>query len=119
MEKKFERYERQKQVRFLERFLKKTTNMLKHPDVTKETFQKRIDKLIVEMEKLPHKVELQSSAYKELGRLIQYIINQSNSETKIEDIRANIFYETNQLEKNRNNNRYKKDKYKNFDDGWE
>jgi len=118
MEKKFERYERQKQVRMLERFVKKTTNMLKHPDVSKESFASRVEKLLIELHKLPE-VDLQSNAHKELKNVVDYIVSQSTSKHKMEEIRDNIYYQLNQREKNRNNARYKKDKYKNFNDGWE
>jgi hypothetical protein len=111
---KFERYYRQQYIRALEKFVKSSTNSVKHDEVTLESFQKKIAALREGFDKVK-RVELTSTYHKELQKFCQKIIDMSGIIEDMESLKAEILYGVNQLEKNRNQNKYKKEKHKKQD----
>jgi len=107
-------------IRALERFHK---GMISYLMNTVELTHKSFDKKIVNSLKLLNRideVDLYKGELKDLQILIKKMISYKESEKSIEDIKEDILHGSNQLDKNKNARRYKKDKHSNamFDD-WE
>ena len=107
-------------IRALERFHKGIISYLMNtPKLSMKGFEKKIDnslKLLNRIDEIPlYKGELQ-----ELQKLVKKVIMLKGSQKSIEDIKDEIIYASNQLDKSKNARRYKKDKHSNskFDD-WE
>jgi len=107
-------------VRALQRFHKGVLSYLSNSDeLTKEKYDKKIDNSL----KLLNRVE-ESQLYKgelqELQTLVKKMIEYKKSDEDIENIKSEILYSVNQLEKSKNSRRYKKDKHSRskYDD-WE
>lgn len=107
-------------IRALERFHKSTISyLLNTPELTQERFDKKIEnaqKLLKRVEEIAlYKGELQ-----DLQTLVKKIISFKESQKDIEDIKDEILYSSNQLDKSKNARRYKKDKHNSekFED-WE
>ncbi len=107
-------------IRALDRFHKSIISyLLNTPELTQERFDKKIEnaqKLLKRVDEIPlYKGELQ-----DLQTLVKKIISFKESEKNIEDIKEEILYSSNQLDKSKNARRYKKDKHANdkFED-WE
>ena len=107
-------------IRALERFHKGMISyLLNTPEVSTKSFEKKIDnslKLLNRVEEIPlYKGELQ-----DLQKLVKKIVAFKGSQKSIEDIKADIIYSSNQLDKSKNARRYKKDKHANSQyDDWE
>lgn len=115
-----ENSQRLRYIRALERFHKSIVSyFLNTPDLTMKGFVKKIDnalKLLNRIEELPlYKGELQ-----DLQKLVKKMIEYKDSEKNVDDIREDLLYRSNQLDKSKNARRYKKDKHikSKFDD-WE
>ena len=107
-------------IRALERFHKSIVSYLTNTDeLTHERFNKKLDnacKLLYRTEEMAlYKGELQ-----ELQTLVKKMISYKDSTQDIDNIKEEILYSSNQLDKSKNAKRYKKDKHQNskFDD-WE
>jgi len=105
-------------IRSLERFHKSIISyLLNTPSLSSKGFNKKIDnalKLLNRIEEIPlYKGELQ-----ELQKLVKKMAGYKDSEKAIEDIKEEIMYASNQLDKSKNAKRYKKDKHVNskYDD---
>ena len=120
MNKKEENAARLRYIRALERFSKGIVSYLSKSDaLSKEGYAKKIAnglKLLERAQKMPlYKGELQ-----ELEKLVDKMRSYVESETAIDDIKKDILYSANQLEKSKNFKRYKKPKHsKNDLDEWE
>ena len=100
-------------IRALERFHKSIISyLLNTPELLKERFVKKVEnaqKLLNRVEEIAlYKGELQ-----DLQTLVKKIILLKDSEDDVEDIKENILYSSNQLDKSKNARRYKKDKHSN------
>lgn len=107
-------------IRAIERFHKSIISYLMNtPDLTQERF----DKKITNAEKLLNRIEeiaLYKGELQDLQTLVKKMISYKESEKNIEDIRNDILYASNQLDKSKNARRYKKDKHTNAKyDEWE
>jgi len=107
-------------IRALERFHKSIISYLMNtPELTHKGFNKKLDnalKLLNRIDEIPlYKGELQ-----ELQKLVKKIITYKESEKEVSEIKDEIIYASNQLDKSKNAKRYKKDKHTSsqFDD-WE
>ena len=105
-------------IRALERFHKSIISyLLNTPALTSKGFNKKIDnalKLLNRIEEMAlYKGELQ-----DLQKLVQKMQSYKDSEKAVEDIKEEIIYASNQLDKSKNAKRYKKDKHTSskFDD---
>jgi len=100
-------------IRALERFHNGMISYLSNtPELTRAGFVKKIDnslKLLKRVEEIAlYKGELQ-----DLQKLVHKMISLKDSEKTIEDIKEELLYSSNQLDKNKNARRYKKDKHAN------
>jgi GTP-dependent phosphoenolpyruvate carboxykinase len=98
-------------IRALERFHKSMISYLSNTqELTKESYIKKIDnaqKLLNRVEEIAiYKGEIQ-----DLQKLVKKMINYKDSDDDIQDIKDNILYNANQLDKSKNARRYKKDKH--------
>lgn len=98
-------------VRALERFHKSITSYLASTaSLTKEGYAKKIEsglKLLLKVEEIAlYKGDLQ-----ELQKLVQKMIAYKQSDKEIEEIKEDILYLSNQLDKTKNARRYKKEKH--------
>lgn len=111
---KIEESLRLKYIRILDRFLKSVVSYLsKKEDADFDGFVKKIDNNLKYLNKTTH-TSLYKGEFNDLEKLIMHIIKQKESTASFEDIKADILYQANQLEKNKKNKRYKKDKHKDF-----
>ena len=117
-QKAIENSSRLRYIRALERFHKSIISYFSNtPELTKEGYIKKIDnacKLLNRIEEIAlYKGELQ-----DLQKLVKKMINYQDSDKEIEDIKEDILYSSNQLDKSKNARRYKKDKHQKtkFDD---
>jgi len=107
-------------IRALERFHKGIVSFFNgQKEPTKEQFEKKVAnglKLLLRVEEVPlYKGDLQ-----DLQNLVKKIIAYQQSDEDIHNIKEDILYRTNQLEKTKNNRRYKKAKHsKDFLKEWE
>ncbi len=100
-------------IRALERFHKGIVSYLSTTlNISKEGYDKKIEnslKVLQKVEEIPlYKGELQ-----DLQKLVKKIIAYKESDKDVMDIKEEILYESNQLEKSKNARRYKKDKHSN------
>jgi len=113
--KKIENTNRLRYVRALERFLKSIVGYLAlSQEIEREKFNKKVanaQKLLLRAPVAPlYKGDLQ-----DLEKLVQRIVLLSESDETIEDIKEEILYSANQLEKTKNARRYKKQKHSKID----
>ena len=120
MNKKEENTARLRYIRALERFSKGIVSYLsKSEALSKEGYAKKVAnglKLLERAQKMPlYKGELQ-----DLEKLTEKMRGYVQSEVNIEDIKKDVLYSANQLEKSKNFKKYKKPKHSKSDlDGWE
>ncbi len=100
-------------IRALERFHK---GMISYLMNTEELTQKGLDKKITNSLKLLNRTEemaLYKGELQDLQKLVKKMITYKESEEDIENIKEEILYASNQLDKSKNAKRYKKDKHAN------
>ena len=107
-------------VRALERFHKSIISyLLNTPELSKKGFNKKIDNALKLLNRVDE-IDLYKGELKDLQTLVKKIAAFKDSDKEIEDIKEEIIYSSNQLDKSNNAKRYKKDKHTSskFDD-WE
>ena len=105
-------------IRALERFHRSIISYLSNtPELTKKGFDKKIDNALKLLKRVDE-IDLYKGELKDLQILVKKIAILKDSEDAIEDIKEKIIYDSNQLDKNKNARRYKKDKHVNskYDD---
>lgn len=105
-------------IRALERFHKSILSYLNNtPELSIKGFTKKIENALKLLNRIDE-IDLYKGELKDLQTLVKKIIFLKDSEKSIEDIKDEILHETNQLDKNKNARRYKKDKHVNskYDD---
>ncbi|MEN8303661.1 MAG: hypothetical protein ABFQ64_06300 [Campylobacterota bacterium] len=105
-------------IRALERFHKGMVSYLMN---TEELTQKGFDKKIDNSLKLLNRTEemaLYKGELQDLQKLVKKMISYKESDEDIENIKEELLYSSNQLDKSKNAKRYKKDKHVNskYDD---
>jgi hypothetical protein len=110
-EKAIENANRLRYVRALERFYKSIVAYLSTTkELTSESYSKKIQSGL----KVLHRVE-EAALYKgdlqDLQKLVKKMISYKESDKDIQEIKEEILYASNQLDKTKNARRYKKDKY--------
>ena len=107
-------------IRALERFHNSIISyLLNTPEVTKERYEKKIDNALKVLNRV-EAIALYKGELQDLQKLVQKIIGFKDSEKDIEDIKEDILYSSNQLDKSKNARRYKKDKHTSSQyDDWE
>lgn len=98
-------------IRALQRFQKSILSYLSNSeDVTKEKYDKKIDNAL----KLLNRVEpsqLYKGELQDLENYVKKMIDFKESELSGDEIKADLLYSANQLEKSKNSKKYKKDKH--------
>lgn len=109
--KRDENTKRLRYIRVLERFIHSITNYLfKAEEVTKEVFDKKVDNNRRYLDRI-EKVALYKGELNELEKLVEKILGYRDSDEDIQQIKQDILYTTNQIEKSMNQRQYKKDKH--------
>jgi len=98
-------------IRALERFHKSIISyLLNTSELTMQKYIKKIDNALKLLNRV-EEIDLYKGELKDLQTLVSNMILYKNSQTDIEDIKSDILYKSNQLDKNKNARRYKKDKH--------
>jgi len=109
---------RLKYIRALERFHKSIVSyLLNTEDLTHKSFNKKLEnaqKLLNRTEE----IQLYKGELQDLQTLVKKMISYKDSEEDIDNIKEELLYSSNQLDKSKNAKRYKKDKHQNskYDD---
>jgi len=107
-------------IRALERFHKSIISyLLNTPQLSKEGYIKKCDNSLKVLNRV-EEMALYKGDLQDLQKLVQKMISLKDSEKSADDIKDEILYSSNQLEKTKNSRRYKKDKHSSskYDD-WE
>ncbi|WP_345992407.1 hypothetical protein [Sulfurimonas sp. HSL-1716] len=103
---------RLKYIRVLERFFKSVVSYLSITgEITKEGYVKKIENNLKYFQKT-QSVMLYKGEFSDLESLVKEMIAYSSGDETIENIKSDILYKANRLEKTKNNRKYKKDKHK-------
>ena len=107
-------------IRALERFHKSIISYLMNtPELSKKGFAKKIDNALKLLNRI-EEIDLYKGELKDLQTLVKKIASLKDSDDSIDDIKDDIIYSSNQLDKSKNSRRYKKDKHANSKyDEWE
>ncbi|MHC3995361.1 hypothetical protein ACXWTF_11075 [Thiomicrolovo sp. ZZH C-3] len=109
--KKVEDAARLRYIRVLERFTSSITKYLfKAEEPTREQFDKKVDNNRKYLDRI-EKVALYKGDYNDLETLVTKILTYRESDATIEELKEDILYTANQIEKSMNRRRYKKDKH--------
>ncbi|WP_345977064.1 hypothetical protein [Sulfurimonas sp. HSL3-7] len=109
--KRDENTKRLRYIRVLERFTHSITNYLfKAEEVSKEVFDKKVDNNRRYLDRI-EKVALYKGEFNELEKLVEKILGYRDSDEDIQQIKQDILYTANQIEKSMNQRQYKKDKH--------
>jgi hypothetical protein len=107
-------------VRALERFHKSIISyLLNTPQLSKEGYEKRVNNSLKLLQRV-QEVVLYKGELQDLQLFVKKMVAYKDDEKSIEDIKDEILYASNQLEKSKNSRKYKKDKHsKSKYDEWE
>ena len=98
-------------IRVLERFTSSIVNYLtKVDEPTKEVYNKKVDNNKRYLERI-EKIALYKGEFNELEKLVDKILLYRDGEKEIDEIKKDILYSANQIEKSVNQRQYKKDKH--------
>jgi len=110
-QKAVENANRLRYIRALERFHSSIISyLLNTPECSKEGFDKKINNSLKVLQRV-EEIVLYKGELQDLQKLVTKIINYKESEKSIEEIKEDILYSSNQLDKSKNARRYKKDKH--------
>jgi hypothetical protein len=113
MASKIDNAKRLRYIRVLERFSSSIVNYLfKSDNISKEVYDKKIANNLRYLERA-ESVALYKGEYNDLEKLIKQMISFRDSDKEISDIKEEILYQANQIEKSINARRYRKDKHTN------
>lgn len=107
-------------IRALERFHKGMISfLLNTEELTHKSFNKKIDNSLKLLKRIDE-IDLYKGELKDLQTLVKKMISYKDSDEDIENIKEELLHSSNQLDKNKNAKRYKKDKHANVKfDEWE
>jgi len=109
--KRDENTKRLRYIRVLERFTHSINNyLLKSDEPTKEVFDKKVDNNRRYLDRI-ERVALYKGEFNDLEKLVDKILHYRDSDKEIEEIKQDILYSVNQIEKSMNQRQYKKDKH--------
>jgi len=108
---KTENLQRLHYVRALERFLKSIVGYLANSeDLNTQTFNKKVQNALKLLNRVKV-VQLYKGELQDLEKIVKKIIAYKDSSEDIENIKSDILYSNNQLQKSKNFKRYKKEKH--------
>ncbi len=100
-------------IRALERFHKGIVSYLSTTsNISKEGYDKKIENSLKVLQRV-EEISLYKGELQDLQKLVKKIIAYKDSDKDVNDIKEEILYESNQLDKSKNARRYKKDKHSN------
>lgn len=103
--------QRLRYIRALERFHKSVVSYLSSTAaLSKEGYDKKVENSLKVLQKVDE-IALYKGDLQELQKLVKKIILLKSSDKEIEEIKEDIIYASNQLDKTKNARRYKKDKH--------
>jgi len=109
--KAIENSNRLRYVRALERFHKSIVSYLSNSDdLSKERYDKKIDNALRVYNRV-EEIALYKGELQDLQKLVKKMIAYKESDTDIDNIKEDLLYSSNQLDKSKNARRYKKDKH--------
>jgi len=109
--KAIENSNRLRYVRALERFHKSIISYLSnHDELTKERYIKKIDNALRVYNRV-EEIALYKGELQDLQKLVRKMIAYKESDMDIDNIKEDLLYSSNQLDKSKNAKRYKKDKH--------
>ncbi len=109
--KAIENSNRLRYVRALERFHKSIVSYLNNSeDITKERYDKKIENALKVYNRV-EEIALYKGDLQDLQKLVKKMIAYKESDEDMDNIKEDILYSSNQLDKNKNARRYKKDKH--------
>ena len=109
--KNIENVNRVRYVRSLERFLKSIVGYLANSeDLNAQTFNKKVQNALKLLNRV-EAVQLYKGELQDLEKVVKKIIAYKDSDEDIENIKSDILYSNNQLQKSKNFKRYKKEKH--------
>lgn len=119
-QKAIENSQRLRYVRALERFFKGMVSYLSNTDsLTQEGYDKKIQNSLKVLKRVEPS-DLYKGELKDLETLVKKMIAYEGSSEEIENIKEELLYAANQLDKSKNSRRYKKEKHnKNMYKDWE
>jgi len=98
-------------IRVLERFTSSIVNYLtKVDESTKEIYNKKVDNNKRYLDRI-ERIALYKGEFNELEKLVDKILLYRDSDKEIDEIKKDILYNANQIEKSVNQRQYKKDKH--------
>ena len=98
-------------IRVLERFTSSIISYLtKVESSTKEVFDKKVDNNKRYLDRI-EKIALYKGEFNELEKLVEKIIAYRDSDKEFDEIKKDLLYSANQIEKSVNQRQYKKDKH--------
>jgi len=98
-------------IRVLERFTSSIVNYLSKVDApSKEAFNKKVDNNKKYLDRI-EKIALYKGEFNELEKLVEKILLYRDGDKEIDEIKKDILYSANQIEKSVNQRQYKKDKH--------
>ena len=98
-------------IRVLERFTSSIVNYLtKVDEPTKEIYMKKVDNNKRYLDRI-ERIALYKGEFNELEKLVDKILLFRDGDKEIDEIKKDILYSANQIEKSVNQRQYKKDKH--------
>jgi len=98
-------------IRVLERFTSSIVNYLtKVDESTKVVYDKKVDNNKRYLDRI-EKIALYKGEFNDLEKLVDKILLYRNGDKEIDEIKKDILYSANQIEKSVNQRQYKKDKH--------
>lgn len=98
-------------IRALERFHRSMISYLSNTqDLTKESYDKKITNALKLLQRV-EEIALYKGDLQDLQKLVQKMIALKDTDKEIDDIKEEVLYSSNQLDKTKNARRYKKDKH--------
>jgi hypothetical protein len=98
-------------IRALERFHKSVISYLSSTqELTKEGYDKKIANALKLLQRV-EEIALYKGDLQDLQKLVQKMITLKETDKEIDDIKDEVLYSSNQLDKTKNARRYKKDKH--------
>jgi soluble cytochrome b562 len=122
--KQIEKYRRQKYIATIEKISKNLFRMFRNRDTNAESFRKKLDELVEKLDSL-EKTRLESGYLNESEKYIRSIYSICTEEkfcdSILDEMREEEMSKLNRLQKMKNRNSYKKEKYMGAlrRDGWE
>lgn len=103
--------QRLRYIRAIERFHGSIISyLLNTPNLTAEGYDKKVTNALKVLQRV-EEIDIYKGDLQDLKKLVTKMINYKESDKDIEDIKDDIIYSSNQLEKTKNARRYKKDKH--------